>query len=63
LDRAKAANPSQSANVQRSYAQYEAVMPSTEDKFFSSWTVGESFKIDASLSACYGWINETTKIR
>lgn len=63
LDKAKSVNPSQSSAFTRSYAQYEAAMPSTEDKFFSSWTAGESFKIDSGVNDCYGWINETTKVR
>lgn len=63
LDKAKSVNPSQSSAFTRSYAQYEAAMPSTEDKFFSSWTAGESFRIDAGVNECYGWINESTTIR
>lgn len=63
LDKAKSVNSSQTSAFTRSYAQYEAAMPSTEDKFFSSWTTGESFKIDSGVNECYGWINETTKIR
>ncbi len=63
LDKAKSVNPSLSAAFTRSYAQYEAAMPSTEDKFFNSWTVGESFKIDSGVNECYSWINESTTIR
>lgn len=63
LDKAKSVKPSQSGAFTRSYAQYEAAMPTTEDKFFSSWTTGESFKIDAGVNACYNWINESTTIR
>jgi tetratricopeptide (TPR) repeat protein len=63
LDRAKSVNPSQPSSFSRTYSQYEAVMPTTEDKFFNGWTKGESFRIDGSVNACYGWISESTTIR
>lgn len=63
LDKAKRVNPSQPGSFQRTYNQYLAVMPTTEEKFFSSWTTGESFTIGGSLKECYSWIGESTTIR
>lgn len=63
LDRVKSVNPSQPSSFSRTYSQYEAVMPTTEDKFFNGWTTGESFRIDGGVNQCYGWINESTTIR
>lgn len=63
LDRARDASPSLSSTVNRQYASYEAVQPSTEDKFFNGWEAGDSFQIDDSVDACYGWINESTTVR
>lgn len=63
FEKAKRLTSSNSSSLDRLIGQYTAVMPTTEDKFFNSWTTGESFTIDASINACYGWINESTTIR
>jgi tetratricopeptide (TPR) repeat protein len=63
FEKAKRLTSSNSSSLDRLIEQYTAVMPTTEDKFFNSWTTGESFTIDASINACYGWINESTTIR
>ncbi|HBD42107.1 MAG: hypothetical protein DBW78_04100 [Rhodothermaeota bacterium MED-G64] len=63
FEKAKRLNSSNSSSLNRSIEQYTAVMPTTEDKFFNSWTTGESFTIDGSINACYDWINESTTIR
>jgi hypothetical protein len=63
FEKAKRLTSSNSSSIDRSIEQYKAVMPTTEDKFFNSWTTGESFTIDGSVNACYDWINESTTIR
>jgi len=63
LDRAKRADPSLANSVNRQAATYQSVAPSAEDKFFKQWKTGESIRVDASLRACYSWVNETTTIR
>lgn len=63
FERAKAKDPSVARmanqrirNIRRSYPDQEAL-------FFKNWTPGESFRIDGSISPCYAWIGETTRIR
>ncbi|MDR9388116.1 MAG: hypothetical protein RI513_03845 [Balneolaceae bacterium] len=63
FEKAKRLTSSNSSSIDRSIEQYKAVMPTTEDKFFNSWTTGESFTIDGSVNACYDWISESTTIR
>lgn len=63
LNRARQASPALSSSVNRQISSYEAVKPSTEDKFFSGWEDGSSFRIDESVDPCYGWINESTTVR
>lgn len=63
LDRARQASASLSSTVNRQISSYEAVQPSTEDKFFNGWETGDSFQIDDSVDSCYGWINESTTVR
>ncbi len=64
LNKAKKVDPSKANIVNSQLSTYEAVTPTTEDKFFTlSYKQGQKVKIDASLNSCYGWINETTTVR
>lgn len=63
LDKAKSVDSSLASRVNQQYESYKNVMPQTEDKFFKDWKTGDTFKIDSSIGDCYGWINETTKVR
>ncbi|MFV1883916.1 MAG: tetratricopeptide repeat protein [Balneola sp.] len=64
LNKAKSVDPSVTNTVNSQLATYEAVTPSTEDKFFTlSYEDGQSVKVDGSLMSCYSWINETTTVR
>ena len=64
LNRAKKEDPSVASTVNRQLSTYEAVTPSTEDKFFSlNLENGQQIKVDGSLMPCYSWINETTTVR
>ena len=63
LDRAKREDPSVSGLANNFISSYEPVVPTTENKFFKSWNKGDKLKVDASLNACYDWINETTAVR
>ena len=63
LEKAKAADPTLSSQVNRRIVSLERAMPSAEDKFFSGWETGNSFRIDGNLDACYDWVNETTTVR
>ncbi len=64
LNKAKRVDPSVTNTVNSQLATYEAVTPSTEDKFFTlSYEDGQSVKVDGSLMSCYSWINETTTVR
>jgi tetratricopeptide (TPR) repeat protein len=64
LKRAKNVDPSVTNTVNNQLATYEAVTPSTEDKFFTlGFEDGQKVKVDASLMSCYSWINETTTVR
>lgn len=63
LDRAESVDSSLSSTIRRQRSTYEPVLPSAEDKFFSGWETGDSFKIGSNISDCYAWINETTTVR
>lgn len=64
LNKAKSVDRSVTNTVNSQLATYEAVTPSTEDKFFTlSYEDGQSVKVDGSLMSCYSWINETTTVR
>lgn len=63
LDRAASVDPSMSSAVNRQRNTYEPVLPSAEDKFFSGWESGDSYRIGSNISECYAWINETTTVR
>lgn len=64
LNRAKKEDPSVSTTVNRQLPSYEAVTPTTEDKFFTlNLENGQQIKIDGSLMPCYSWINESTTVR
>lgn len=63
LDKAKEADPSLASTAESRAESYAGAMPSSEDKFFSGWEDGDSFRIDGSLDACYDWVNETTTVR
>lgn len=64
LNRAKRVDTSVTNTVNSQLATYEAVTPSTEDKFFTlGYEDGQSVKVDSSLMSCYSWINETTTVR
>ena len=64
LKKAKRVDASVTNTVNAQLATYEAVTPSTEDKFFTlGYEDDQTIKVDASLMACYGWINETTTVR
>ncbi len=64
LNKAKKNDPSVASVVNRQLSTYEGVTPSTEDKFFTlNLENGQKVKIDSSLMACYGWINETVTVR
>lgn len=64
LNKAKRVDPSVTNTVNSQLSTYEAVTPSTEDKFFTlGYEDGQSVKVDGSLMSCYSWINETTTVR
>jgi hypothetical protein len=64
LNKAKQQDPSVASTVNRQLPNYEAVTPSTEDKFFTlSLENGQKLTIDGSLMSCYSWINETVTVR
>ncbi len=64
LNKAKQVDASQANTVNSQLATYEAVTPSTEDKFFTlGYEQGQRVSVDASLNSCYSWINETTTVR
>lgn len=64
LNKAKRVDQSVTNTVNTQLATYEAVTPSTEDKFFTlGYEDGQSVKVDSSLMSCYSWINETTSVR
>jgi tetratricopeptide (TPR) repeat protein len=64
LNKAKQVDATQTNTVNSQLATYEAVTPSTEDKFFTlGYEQGQSVSVDASLNSCYSWIDETTTVR
>lgn len=64
LNKAKKVDASQANIVNSQLATYEAVTPSTEDKFFTlGLEQGQIVRVDASLNSCYSWINESTTVR
>ena len=64
LQKAKRVDPSVSSTVSNQLPTYEAVTPSTEDKFFTlGFEDGQKVKVDGDLVSCYSWINETTTVR
>ncbi len=64
LNKAKKVDTSVTNTVNSQLSSFEAVTPSTEDKFFTlSYQDGQSVKVDGSLMSCYSWINETTTVR
>ncbi|MEQ9265509.1 MAG: hypothetical protein RLN81_09830 [Balneolaceae bacterium] len=64
LNKAKRVDSSVSNTVNSQLSTYEAVTPSTEDKFFTlSYEDGQKVTVDGSLMSCYSWINETTTVR
>ena len=64
LNKAKQVDASTTNTVNSQLATYEAVTPSTEDKFFTlGYEQGQSVRVDSSLNSCYSWINESTTVR
>ncbi len=63
LDKALQVDQTTKSVVDSRYQSYEPVTPTKEEKFFSNWEEGESMKVSDNLHDCYGWINETTKVR
>lgn len=63
LDRARSVDSSVANTVSREYRTYEPVLPSTEDKFFRGWDVGDTLRVGSNISECYAWIDETTTVR
>ena len=64
LNKAKQVDATQTNTVNSQLATYEAVTPSTEDKFFTlGYEQGQTVRVDASLNGCYSWVNESTTVR
>ena len=64
LTRAKSVDASVTNTVNSQLATYEAVTPSTEDKFFTlAYEQGQRVQVNSSLDSCYSWINESTVVR
>ena len=64
LTRAKSVDASVTNTVNSQLATYEAVTPSTEDKFFTlGYEQGQRVQVNSSLDSCYSWINESTDVR
>ncbi len=64
LNRAKNVDASVTSTVNGQLPSFEAVQPSTQDKFFDlGYENGQTVRVDASLNACYSWINESTTVR
>ncbi|MCG8372535.1 MAG: hypothetical protein MI700_03340, partial [Balneolales bacterium] len=62
--RAKNVDASVTSTVNSQLPSFEAVQPSTQDKFFDlGYENGQTVRVDASLNACYSWINESTTVR
>jgi len=64
LNKAKQMDRSVTNTVNSQLSTYQAVTPSTEDKFFTlGYEDGQKVNVDSSLRDCYSWINETTTVR
>lgn len=64
LNKAKNVDSSVASTVNRQLSNYEAVTPTSEDKFFTlDLQNGDQINVDGSLMPCYDWINETTTVR
>ena len=64
LTRAKSVDASVTNTVNSQLATYQAVTPSTEDKFFTlAYEQGQRVQVNSSLDSCYSWINESTVVR
>lgn len=63
LERAIEADPTLRSTAQQRIDTYKAAMPTSEDKFFRGWEVGDSFRINSSIGECYAWIDEETRVR
>lgn len=64
LNKAKQVDASVTNTVNSQLATYEAVTPTTEDKFFTlGYEDGQRVNVDSSLMSCYSWVNETTTVR
>lgn len=64
LNRAKSVDASVTNTVNSQLPSFEAVQPSTQDKFFDlGYTDGQTVQVNSSLNSCYSWINESTTVR
>lgn len=64
LNKAKRVDPSVTNTVNTQLSTYQAVTPTTEDKFFTlDYKDGQKVTVDGNLMSCYSWINETTTVR
>jgi len=64
LTRAKSVDASVTNTVNSQLATYQAVTPSTEDKFFTlGYEQGQRVQVNSSLDSCYSWVNESTVVR
>ncbi len=64
LNKAKQVDASVTNTVNSQLPTYEAVTPTTEDKFFTlGYEDGQRVNVDSSLMSCYSWVNETTTVR
>ncbi len=64
LNKAKQVDASVTNTVNSQLPTYEAVTPTTEDKFFTlGYEDGQRVNVDSSLMSCYSWISETTTVR
>lgn len=63
LDKAKRNDKTVTNLVERQYQSYTPVIPTTEDKFFEGWEVGDSMMINGNINECYAWISEATIVR
>jgi tetratricopeptide (TPR) repeat protein len=63
-ERAATRDPSLAEQARQRAQGIRRYFPSAEDKFFKGWNAGDSFTVNAANSgSCYGWINESTKVR
>ena len=64
LNRAKSVDASVTNTVNSQLATYQAVTPSTEDKFFTlGYEPGQKVRVNGALDNCYNWISEYTIVR